>query len=283
MWSLLLTIALAQSTDGVAVDEQLMLYDILLDQSLSAHPLLQTRELNTYAKSHQERSGGEARYWSAVTSYLHSPVSTDGALLSGEHLSNAQANLRSCIAQSADSRDLCGRLLTTVELGQSAVSEIPTVWSFSPSNNGPAEHGVIHPWEAQSEGSLKIVEQDDNHLLRWQTKTSTQVRDMLRIGIKTPDMTGIRFDIRTSDPVYLRLSAVDVYGTVWRRRSGDIEIDAGKTTQLRSLLDEFTLFSATEQRLAAENIHYLVIEDATAVNSYRNTPSTIFIDNVAVF
>lgn len=189
----------------------------------------------------------------------------------------ARSRLKECVRKGI-SRSPCLELLSAIELKETAITELPTLWDFD------ADHGFMRPWSSPEGGSIRVASTADNQQLEWTSIVHSQERDRLITGVNLDNEkpTGVSFQANpTRIDGYLQIIATDVHGKNWYSEPRLFPVNQMLTVDV-----DFESFRSLEDhsaKLPTQLIDLITIEDITSMNSVDRGTNHWLLDDFRLY
>jgi hypothetical protein len=107
---------------------------------------------------------------------------------------DAREALRECIRTTA-ARQACVDQLGRLEIESTAITSIPTVWTFD------GDHGIVHNWNQSDRGSIRLERDGDDAVLVWVTRQDEDDPGTILFGVDqaTPPPTTFTATVAVRD------------------------------------------------------------------------------------
>lgn len=190
-------------------------------------------------------------------------------------LRDARESLRECI-RTGPARQECVDLLGKLEVEATAISKIPTIWSFD------GDHGIVHYWTQAERGSIRVDRSSSNAVLVWTTRHDEDVPGTLLFGVDQPKPAPRRFTARMMSQdrdARIGVLFVDERGEAFQHPDAVVSLRAGEVLQMSLSLDEARGPSGT---LDPSRMERVLIRDLTAEQDRSGGSTVLVLDDIGL-
>lgn len=185
----------------------------------------------------------------------------------------AREALRECI-RTGPARAECVALLGRLEVEASAITTVPTIWTFD------GDHGVVHWWLQNDRGSIRVEDRDGDPALVWVTEHDELDPGTLVIGVDTPRPLPRKLRASLLAPgrnAWLAVVFVDADGKLFGQ--SPIALPAGRPVELELPLERATGPTGT---LDPSRLEMVIVRDMTAKSDPSGGSSLLVIDDIGL-